>query len=331
MRIEKGMKISLVLVLVLSITISKGQRISKYVYVPQLVGGWWNITSNPDLGIYTSPKQQPVDFGVWQAADGTWQLWSCIRGTKAGGFTRLFYRWEAKSLRDTNWMPKGIAMEADTSLGEAKSGLQAPFVFKENKTYYMFYGDWNHICMAKSTDGKHFERILNSDHSASIFYGPMGNTRDPMVLKTGKTFYCYYSAHLEKNDPAIQIKTAVFCRKSKDLKTWSEPALVSGGGTAVQHTGWYGGDAECPFVVKIKKKYILFRNQNYGKDNFNTQYSSSDPMNFGVGNDLFKVGELSIAAPEIIKIKNQYYIVALKPELNGMRVAKLKFVKRRSR
>jgi len=48
------------------------------VLVPDIDGQWWTVAGNPDLGPLTSPKQQPVDFGVWQAADGTWQLWSCI-------------------------------------------------------------------------------------------------------------------------------------------------------------------------------------------------------------------------------------------------------------
>ncbi len=50
------------------------------VLVPQIDGDWRVVARQPDLGPYTTPKQQPVDFAVWQAADGTWQLWSCIRG-----------------------------------------------------------------------------------------------------------------------------------------------------------------------------------------------------------------------------------------------------------
>src|SRR5215468_905713 len=66
--------------------------------IPQIDGEWWTIAGNPDLGPLTSPKQQPVDFAVWPAADGTWQLWSCIRSTKERGHTRLFYHWEGKQL-----------------------------------------------------------------------------------------------------------------------------------------------------------------------------------------------------------------------------------------
>ena len=49
---------------------------------PVSTGRWWPVAGDPDLGPLTSPKQQPVDFAIWQAADGTWQLWSCIRGTQ---------------------------------------------------------------------------------------------------------------------------------------------------------------------------------------------------------------------------------------------------------
>ena len=87
------------------------------VPIAQISGKWWQVAGNPDLGEYTSDKQEPVDFTIWQAADGTWQLWSCIRNTGCGGHTRLFFRWEGRELTDANWRPKGIAMRADTALG----------------------------------------------------------------------------------------------------------------------------------------------------------------------------------------------------------------------
>ncbi len=51
------------------------------VIVPAIDGPWWTVAGDPDLGEFTNPGQQPVDFAIWQAADGTWQLWSCIRNT----------------------------------------------------------------------------------------------------------------------------------------------------------------------------------------------------------------------------------------------------------
>ena len=139
------------------------------ILVPQIDGGFWQVAGDPDLGKYTSPNQQPVDFGIWQAADGTWQLWSCIRSTLTPGKTRLFYRWQADKLTDSNWTPMGIAMMADPNFGETEGGLQAPFVLKEGSDYYMFYGDWEHVAMAKSEDGKTFARQLTPDGKSGMF------------------------------------------------------------------------------------------------------------------------------------------------------------------
>lgn len=297
--------------------------------VPEIKGLWWNITGNPDLGIYNSPNQQPVDFAVWQAKDGTFQLWSCIRGTRAGGKSRLFYRWEGKSITERNWTPIGIAMEADTTVGEEESGLQAPFVLKDKGIYFMFYGDWNRICLAESNDGKVFTRVINKDKNPSLFTGSLYNTRDPMVMKAKDTYFCYYTGHIMKDDKSDHPKAAIFCRTSKDLVNWSDEITVSSGGSASTLTDWFGGDCECPFVIGINDRYVLFRNQVYGKNSMNTQYCSWDPLNFGINVDDYLVSHLPVAAPEIIKVKKQYYIFALKPDFDGIMAAKLRFVKKK--
>ena len=282
-------------------------------------GEWWQIAGDPDLGTYTSEKQQPVDFGIWQAKDGTWQLWSCIRHTLCGGNTRLFYRWEGQSLTDTNWKPMGIAMQADTTLGETKGGLQAPFVIREGDDFWMFYGSWANICLAHSTDGVTFERVINESGTPIIFTGPYMNTRDPMVIKINGLYYCYYMGHSQELEP----HSAIFCRTSADLKDWSQPVMVSGGGTPASQSDWYGGDAECPFVVHKDGFFYLFRNQVYGENNLNTQYRSQDPLNFGVNNDRYLIGTMQVAAPEIIHHNDEYYIASLLPGLKGIRMAKL--------
>ena len=95
----------------------------------------------------------------------------------------------------------------------------------------------------------------------------------------------------------------------------------------MDYTNWHAGDIECPFVVKIDDKYILFRNVLYGRNNLNFQYSSLNPLDFGDGHDNYMTGSLHVAAPEIVKEGDQYYIVSLKRRLDGMRVAKINFVK----
>ena len=296
----------------------------KNVLVPTISGDWWQVAGDPDLGEYTSPKQQPVDFGVWQAADGTWQLWSCIRHTKCGGKTRLFYRWEGKNLTDKNWQPMGIAMEADTTLGETKGGLQAPHVIKVDDMYYMFYGDWENICLAKSKDGKNFTRVLKDDGTPALFKGPYYNTRDAMTLEHNGLFYCYYMGSVKDKKP----QSAIFCRTSVDLHKWSEPMMVSAGGSPEHKDRWFGGDAECPFVVNKDGQFYLFRNQLYGEDNLNTQYCSPNLLDFGVNDDRYLIGTLPVAAPEIIFHEGEYYMAALLPSLKGIRIAKLKWVEK---
>lgn len=283
---------------------------------PQIAGPWWHIAGDPDLGESNSPKQQPVDFGIWQAADGSWQLWSCIRGTREAGKTRLFYRWEGAKLSDPNWKPIGIAMRADPRAGEQEGGLQAPFVFRADGQFVMFYGGWNDICSADSVDGKTFTRRLNAQGKSTLFGAPTGNTRDPMVLRIGDLWHCYYTAH-------PQNQGADYCRTSHDLRIWSDPKIVAKGGQA----GSGPSSAECPFVVELEPgNFYLFRTQTYGKNARCSVYFSRDPLDFGVDHDEGHfVCTLPIAAPEIIRHEGQYYIAALLPSLKGIQIARLQW------
>jgi hypothetical protein len=285
--------------------------------VPEISGDWWTVAGDPDLGPLTSPRQQPVDFAIWQAADGTWQLWSCIRNTQAPGKTRLFHRWEGKSLTETNWTPMGIAMEADPGLGETEGGLQAPYVFKVGDTYQMVYGDWEHICLATSKDGKQFARQDVKGGRPALFTDGIGtNTRDPMAIQIGDRWHCYYTAYPNRQG-------AVYCRTSSDLREWTEPTTVAFGGKA--ETG--PSSAECPFVVRYRDAYYLFRTQRYGKDAQSCVYRSTDPMNFGLNQDRrFLIGTLPVAAPEIVLHDGRYYVAALRPDLKGIQIAQLRWV-----
>jgi len=290
------------------------------VLVPQVEGPWWTVAGDPDLGPLTDPKQQPVDFAVWQAADGTWQLWSCIRQTRCGGKTRLFHRWEGRRLTDPDWTPLGVAMQADPACGETPGGLQAPHVIKVGNTYHMFYGDWENICHATGTDGKAFMRVRGPDGRTGLFSeGPGCNTRDIMVLRAGERWHGYYTAYPNREG-------AVFCRTSPDFKTWSDSRRVAFGGAA--GTGPYS--AECPFVVHHKDTgwYYLFRTQRYGQDARTSVYRSRDPQDFGVNDDRCLVGTLAVAAPEIVEHEGRTYIAALLPSLKGIRVARLAWVPR---
>jgi hypothetical protein len=275
------------------------------------------VAGDPDLGPLTDPGQQPVDFAVWQAVDGTWQLWSCIRKTKCGGNTRLFYRWQGRNLTDPDWQPMGIAMQADAGFGETPGGLQAPHVVKIDGVYHMVYGDWEHICLATGVDGKTFARQLGPDGKSGMFTeGPGCNTRDAMLLRVGDTYHCYYTAYPNRQG-------AVYCRTSSDLRHWSDSRKVCFGGSA----GTGGGSAECPHVVYHQQSgyYYLFRTQRYGANAQTSVYRSKDPLDFGLDNDDYLVCRLPVAAPEIVLHEGQYYIASLLPSLKGIRIARLKW------
>jgi hypothetical protein len=285
--------------------------------IPQVDGEWWTIARDPDLGPLTSPEQQPVDFAIWQAADGTWQLWSCIRKTKCPGKTRLFYRWQGKKLADSDWEPMGIAMQADPGFGETPCGLQAPYVRKICGVYHLLYGDWEHICLATGVDGKTFARQLDAENKSGMFgEGPGANTRDPMILPVRKQFYCYYTAHPNQQG-------AVYCRVSQDLRTWGKSKIVAFGGSA----GTGPSSAECPFVLyhRPSNACYLFRTQRYGVDGRTSVYRSKDPLSFGINDDSKLVCVLPLAAPEIIESDGSYFIAALLPSLKGIQVARLKW------
>lgn len=287
--------------------------------IPKLDGPWWPIAGQPALGDLGSPGQQPVDFAIWQAADGTWQLWSCVRGTACGGLTRLFYRWQGATLQTTNWQPMGIAMQADLTLGEVPGGLQAPHVFRANGVFHMVYGDFQRICLMRSTDGKTFTRVLNQNGQPDLFAGPYLNSRDAMVFRLDSLWACYYCGSY----PPATYQGAVFCRTSADLVHWSDSQMVNAGGSASSPPTPF--DAECPFVLERNGWYYLFRNQVYGPFALNTQYASKNPFDFGVGTDRCKIGTLPVAAPEIVQIGGQYYLAALNPLLDGIRVTRLRW------
>ncbi|MBI4601495.1 MAG: hypothetical protein HY721_05965 [Planctomycetes bacterium] len=298
-----------------------GAQVTDSPLTPRLSGEAWTVAGDPDLGPLTDPKQQPVDFAIWKAADGTWQLWSCIRGTKEPGKTRLFHRWEGAKLTDRDWTPKGIALEADPALGETQGGLQAPYVLRHDGKFWMFYGDWANICLATSSDGKSFTRHLNAGGKPQLdFGGPVDrdrNRRDPMVLRVGGKWYCYYTAH-----PAN--KGADYARTSDDLLSWGAERTVAAGGRSGD--GPYS--AECPFVAEPQPGHLyLFRTQRYGKEAQTMVYHSRDPLDFGVGDDAaHHVTTLPVAAPEIVQEEGKWYLAALLPSLKGIRIARLEWV-----
>jgi hypothetical protein len=217
--------------------------------------------------------------------------------------------------------------------GETAGGLQAPFVFRDKDKFRMFYGDWVRICSATSEDGKSFARDANADGQPALFAeGQEDNARDPFVTRIGDQWYCYYTATrtlkvtVDKK-PATKKIGVVYARTSPDLKTWSRAQVVASEG----QSGDDPYSSECPHVVEpAPGHYYLFRTQHYGKDAQTRVYHSTDPLDFGHGalnyvDALHFVTTLPIAAPELVKQGNQWFIAALRSDLKGIEIAKLEW------
>ena len=305
-----------------------GDNASLVPHVPVIDGGFWYIGTQPDIGdLAYDSDHEVVDHAIFQSSDGRWHLWACVRGTRIG---RLLYQWDGDSLESGPWTPVGIAMRADPCFGESindwrgEEWIQAPHVVVKDGVYHMFYGGHNtelgecQICLATSNDGVDFRRYANTQGYSRVFVGP-GEARDPMVLKVGERYHCYYAGH----DKGARAPCKVYCRTSKDLHNWSDHREVSWGGHA---SGVGRGSAECPFVVHLDGYYYLFRTSEYRSPARTQVYRSEDPLDFGCGNDSKLITTLRVAAPEIVHTGDQYYISTVEDLRGGVQLARLKWL-----
>ncbi len=301
-------------------------------HIPVLGNESWHITGYPDLGdLAYANEHEVVDHAIWQSDDLKWHVWACVRGTRAG---RLLYGWQSDSLEKSFWKPVGITMRVDRRYGESindwggEEWIQAPFVLHHPGGYAMFYGGHNtelgesQICLAISPDGTHFQRYQNPAGPfkgfSRLFVGP-GEARDPMVMRIGDEWVCYYCGH----DTGRRKPCKVYARTSEDLLHWSQPREVSWGGFASGAGYW---STECPFVVYRDRYYYLFRTSEYNHPARTHVYRSQDPFDFGLGNDAHLVTTLRLAAPEIIQVNGQDYISTVEDLKGGIQLFKLNWI-----
>ncbi|MCL4795272.1 MAG: family 43 glycosylhydrolase [Bryobacteraceae bacterium] len=292
--------------------------------VPRIAGDWVPIAGVPDLGRLATPKQEVVDFAIWEALDGSRQAWSCIRHTAEPGATRLFHRWEGRSPIEPGWEAMGIAMRADPAFGERQGSLQAPHVLKIEGKYWMFYSSGGRTFAALSEDGKTFARHQVEPGRFGLFERFAtgeenvvgGGGRDIMMFRDSRRWIAYYTA----NPGNIG---RVYARTSSDLKKWDQPRIVSWGGESGDN--FYS--AECPFVYRLPGTpwYFLFRTQVYRNTPMTRAYRSRDPFDFGLNDDRHLVARLPVAAPELFHFQGRLYLACLMPDLKGLRTAPLDF------
>lgn len=288
---------------------------------PVLASDWWQLCPNPDLPELGGGRGEVVDHGIFRAADGTWQLWTQIRGTPAG---RVFYRWQGGTdITQPDWEPKGICWRADPGCGEshgtgAESWVHAPYVARAGEGYLMYYGGGPgeggafQICAAASQDGVRFERILE-DGRSRMFEGP-GVARDPMAITHDGAYILYYAADVD-GVGVIAARTS----PRPTGRAWSESRVVSRGGFC----GTGRASQQCPFVVRRGGFYYLFKMA--GSHLFRTGvYRSTDPLDFGE-EDEYLVTVLPASAAEVVQADDATCISSLIPGYDGVRLARLEW------
>ncbi len=312
---------------------------------PSLVGEWWTIAPKPDLPELPvlstnygsdSPRgrNEPCDHCVYRAADGTWQLWACVRRTPVG---RLLVNWESDEIARPNWRRTGRLIRAERSVGESvvdwhgEEFLQSPFVVQHDGRYYMFYGGYDtgtdrdgnptddyslqekQTCLMVSPDGIGWERHRGSHGLSRVFVGP-GAVRDQCVARFGDTWYIYYAGHHDQD----RTRAAIYARTSIDLVHWSDWRIVED-----NTAGKRRFQPESPFVVERQGRYYLFR--THGPRHGCYVFVSDDPLDFGSGcateESPHFVCHLPIIAPEIVVGSDgSEYISRIDDPVNGYSV-----------
>lgn len=260
-------------------------------------GDWIRLCGRPQLEKWHSDRVEPVDFTVFQADDGTWQLIACVRNTTQPGSGRLLYRWSSSELLTENWKPEGIFLSSKAEWDHAEGRLQAPFHLKDKSTHYLFYNS-NGGHLMTSNNGIDFQPY----GTKAIF--PMG--RDVCVLddrKNSGKWIAYYTSPEKDINPATKNHTIRARTADKLTGPWSEEAIEVPPITPPS-PGYEFVYAESPLVIKRGDYYYRFEQLNV--------YCSKDPLKYE-GPPITALAPddpIKRLAPEIITHDGKNYLLA---------------------
>ena len=213
-------------------------------------GRWIQLVGRPQLEKWASPNAEPVDFTIFQADDGRWQLISCIRKTTHPGAGRLLYRWSSPKLTE-GWKPEGIFLSSKSEWDHAEGRVQAPFHVKDGNKHFLFYNSRGGHLMT-SEKGIDFEPFGKK----AVF--PMG--RDVCLLddreRSGK-WIAYYTSPEKGINPATKDHTIRARTAAKLEGPWSETAVEIPPITPPP-SGYKFVYAESPLVIKRGDYYYRF-------------------------------------------------------------------------
>jgi hypothetical protein len=289
--------------------------------IPRVDSDWWTVATISDLGeslLYTDIQASIAGHGFFKSADGGWQLWASVRRTKEGSG---LYAWEKGGLDRVLWNPLGMTMQGLSQYNAPmerteKEQLLSPSFIRHDNSWYAFMGGQGklcechkakffskQICVAVSDDGRNFSRsVVNPDCAGMVFEGP-GQNRDPMIVKIGGLYHCYYYSCIEQGKNGV-----IAVRTSTDCVNWSDYTTVKQCSAPVS---WY---TVAPCVVERDGYYYLFLTRRINEDAehkriYQTRvYASTDPMKFGEKDNGSYIALLDVSAAEIFQDGGQWYI-----------------------
>lgn len=264
---------------------------------PKLDGPWIKLAGRPDLERWATPKVEPVDFTVFRADDGRWQLIACIRHTSQPGKGRLLYRWSSPELVAPGWRADGIFLESSEALDHEEGLLQAPFHVTDGGVHHLFYNSRG-AHLLTSRDG-----LIFTPHGDRAVF-PMG--RDVCILddraRSGH-WIAYYTSPEPGINPATRDHTMRARTATRLTGPWSETAheIPPRMPPARGYTFVY---AESPLVVYRSGYYYRFE-QMY-------VFRSRDPLVWPEEPIVCLLPKMPIRllAPEIVHHEGRDYLLA---------------------
>lgn len=264
---------------------------------PRLEGPWIKIAGRPQLERWATPKAEPVDFTVFRADNGRWQLIACVRHTSHPGNGRLLHRWSSDRLDAPDWRDEGIFLESDPTLNHREGHLQAPFHVHDGSRHHLFYNSQG-AHLLTSPDG-----LAWTPHGDRAVF-PMG--RDVCILddraQSGR-WIAYYTSPEPGINPATRDHT-IRARTAASLTgPWSGDAVEIPPRTPPAR-GYTFVYAESPTVVYRQGHYYRFEQM--------IVFRSRDPLSWNgdpVAN-LLPQNPIRLLAPEIVTHEGRDYLLA---------------------
>ena len=272
---------------------------------------------DPLEGKFAEPGGYVVDHAIIKK-DDLWHL-IYIRGIAVTNWPEYplsnFGHAVSKDLK--SWKIEKPVLNTSDELFDSYQ-VWAPHIIYHNGEYWIFYTGVNDsvtqsICLARSKDLYNWDRHENNPVHISLPWGnwdeqKWSDCRDPMVLKEGDTFYCYFTA------ARIVPETGKheFCMgmaSSKNLTDWKDEGFLR-----LEHT--LDTPPESPFVVKRNNEFYLFyTNYKHGI----VYIKSNDPLKGWKENPEDPQSILKgVSATEIITENGKWYITLISHMNNGL-------------